>query len=135
MGKLAPSRKCMGNCAVTRQRIGMPRRQVSVVLLLFTEDLPDLVCFHEATAGNASILSDTVPGALFVLVLPLLKVSSSWSMYHAHRGPLLGAQVINVVSTQHKLYYGANNMKATSTLNIQYNYYYIAAELLNICRL
>ena len=40
----------MGNCAINRQRIGIPRGELLAVLQLCTENLPDGVHFHEATA-------------------------------------------------------------------------------------
>ena len=40
----------MGNYAINRQRIGIPRGEILAVLQLFTENLPDGVRFREATA-------------------------------------------------------------------------------------
>ena len=40
----------MGNCTINRQQIGIPRGEILAVLQLFTENLPDGVCFREATA-------------------------------------------------------------------------------------
>ena len=40
----------MGNYAINRQRIGIPRGELLAVLQLFTENLPDGVRFREATA-------------------------------------------------------------------------------------
>ena len=48
-----PSRKYMGKCAVIRNgELECPNDRFSVVLLLFTENPPDRVCFREATAIN-----------------------------------------------------------------------------------
>ena len=40
----------MGNYAINRQRIGIPRGERLAVFQLFTENLPDGVRFREATA-------------------------------------------------------------------------------------
>ena len=55
------------NALLRDRELECPDDKFSVVLLLFTENLPDRIRFREATAiitlGNALGLSDTVPGA------------------------------------------------------------------------
>ena len=53
MCKLVPSRKYMGKNALVRDgELKCPDDNFSVVLLLFTENLPDRVRFREATTIN-----------------------------------------------------------------------------------
>ena len=109
------SRKYMGKCAVTRRRIGMPRRQVfSCAPVIYTENLPDRVRFREAKAINTwkrlRPQLDCMHGALFELVCHYLQAGSSRSVkstYDANQWTLVGStsqyNYINVVVTKYKL--------------------------------
>ena len=130
VGKLAPSTKCMGKCAVTRWRIGMPRRQVFSCAPVIYSYLQRTYPMESVSAkqmplilGNALGLSETVPWALLELVCHYLQAGSSWSVYIyvpcAPVDPCWKHKLyINVVATKYKLYYGCKQHE--SYINTQH---------------
>ena len=77
----------MGNCAINRRRIGIPRGEILAVLQLFTEKLPDGVRFREATAIKTWKRLKLWHHLCFC---HYLQASSSRSTIHAHQWILVG---------------------------------------------
>ena len=88
----------MGNYAINRQRIGIPRGELLAVFQLFTENLPDGVRFREAMAIKTWKRLELQRYSIDIINFVLLPLFTSQqyivkvpSMHIS--GSLLGAQV------------------------------------------
>ena len=130
MGKLVPSRKHMGKCAVTpiygyvTENWNAPTTsfQLCSCYLLRTYLIVSIsVKQRPLILGNTLGLSDTVPGALVELVCRYLQAGSSRSIYVPCTpvDPCWKHKLyINVIATKYKLFYGCKQHE--SYINIQY---------------
>ena len=77
----------MGNYAINRQRIGIPRGELLAVLQLFTENLPDGVRFREATAIKTwkRLKLQRYGIDIICAFATILQASSNQSTIHAHQ--------------------------------------------------